>query len=243
MPSAPFDLSAGAVRGLQVALLSAGCYAGGVDGQWGPMTARAVAEFARQVARADGADASPAPPPAVAPSDLTRLLLHVAGSWVGLAESRQNTSWRDPQGLGRGERFPGFLRTVGWTPPEAYCAAFAKAVFAAAGADTQGMTLGSVESFDNLRRIGRTTREPSAGCAFFMQHGSSGQGHAGIVTGAARDGVFATIEGNTDALGSREGDGVYAKSRKVDFTRTAGLHLLGFALPIPAGATAKGGQA
>lgn len=236
----PITLSVRTVAWLQVMLDAAGIDCGPTDGEWGPRTAVALGEFSRR-ATADGVvmggTATPAlPVPPVKPdtSVLVKLILQVAGNFVGLAEVRQNTTWRDPSGRGRGEQFPAFLRSVGWSAPDAYCAAFAKAVFRGAGASVEGMSLGSVESFENLRRLGRTVGEPAAGCAFFMQHGSSDKGHAGIVTGPARDGVFPTIEGNTDALGTREGDGVYAKTRRLDFTRGPGLHLLGFGVPLVA---------
>jgi hypothetical protein len=42
--------------------------------------------------------------------------------------------------------------------------------------------------------------------------------HVGLVV-SAKDGVLHTIEGNTNGEGSREGDGVYAKTRSVKIVR------------------------
>ena len=43
--------------------------------------------------------------------------------------------------------------------------------------------------------------------------------HVGIATAAPSNGRVATIEGNTDAAGSREGGGVFAKCRRIDQVR------------------------
>lgn len=45
--------------------------------------------------------------------------------------------------------------------------------------------------------------------------------HIGIATGAPdKNGLVPTIEGNTDAAGSREGGGVFAKKRKLSLIRS-----------------------
>jgi hypothetical protein len=41
--------------------------------------------------------------------------------------------------------------------------------------------------------------------------------HIGLVSGIAGRGIVATIEGNTNAAGSREGDGCYEKFRSLSF--------------------------
>ena len=51
------------------------------------------------------------------------------------------------------------------------------------------------------------------GAIFIVDHGS-GKGHTGMVT-RVLSGEIGTIEGNTNARGSREGDGVYQKTRAV----------------------------
>lgn len=43
--------------------------------------------------------------------------------------------------------------------------------------------------------------------------------HIGIVSGPASDGYLMTIEGNTNAAGSREGDGVWGKKRPTSWIR------------------------
>lgn len=44
--------------------------------------------------------------------------------------------------------------------------------------------------------------------------------HIGIAVSAPKDGVVQTVEGNTDAAGSREGGGVFRKSRKLSQIRS-----------------------
>ena len=44
--------------------------------------------------------------------------------------------------------------------------------------------------------------------------------HVGFAVGAPRDEMFASVEGNTDAGGSREGQGVFLKVRKLSQIKT-----------------------
>jgi lysozyme family protein len=63
----------------------------------------------------------------------------------------------------------------------------------------------------------RSTK-PVAGSLVIWQHGTSENGHTGIVTDVSSDGkTFQTVEGNTsDSSGvNREGDGVYANTRSI----------------------------
>lgn len=54
-------------------------------------------------------------------------------------------------------------------------------------------------------------------------------GHTGIVSEKWQNNMFVCVEGNTNALGSREGDGVYEKKRK---RQHGNLILLGFINPF-----------
>lgn len=92
-----------------------------------------------------------------------------------------------------------------------------------------------MSSYNNFK--GSISKEPVPGSIFFMQKGTTANGHAGIVVGC--DGKsLATLEANTSpgkaisAEADRNGDGVYKKIRSLDFTKTSGLHLLGFLHPI-----------
>lgn len=48
----------------------------------------------------------------------------------------------------------------------------------------------------------------------FVWNGKNG-GHIGFVTAVRPNGLFTTIEGNTNAAGSRDGDGVYDRVRSL----------------------------
>lgn len=73
---------------------------------------------------------------------------------------------------------------------------------------------------------GRLVRSPRRGDIFYWLE-ESGQGHIGFVLGSPLLGIFATIEGNTDAgEGSREGDGVYRRTRTL--RGLAKMHRFGF---------------
>lgn len=60
--------------------------------------------------------------------------------------------------------------------------------------------------------------KPVPNCIFCIDHGLSKQGnkigHTGLVIGVSND-VVATVEGNTNKDGSRNGDGVYARTRNI----------------------------
>lgn len=57
--------------------------------------------------------------------------------------------------------------------------------------------------------------EPAVGDVFCIDHGQ-GKGHCGLVVGVPADSdLIETIEGNTNPGGSRNGDGVYRRTRKL----------------------------
>jgi hypothetical protein len=55
--------------------------------------------------------------------------------------------------------------------------------------------------------------EPEPGDVFVIDHGH-GLGHVGFVESFRPDGLLVTVEGNTNPEGSREGDGVYRRTRR-----------------------------
>lgn len=68
--------------------------------------------------------------------------------------------------------------------------------------------------------------KPAKGLMFIMKSRTSDSGHTGIATGPSKLLVFPTVEGNTNAAGSREGDGVYKKTRMT--TGTATMKMRGY---------------
>lgn len=69
-------------------------------------------------------------------------------------------------------------------------------------------------------------KSPAAGCMFINQKNGSEHGHTGLVKSVTSLPLYHTIEGNTDVGGSREGDGVYERTRSA--SGTPGFTTLGY---------------
>lgn len=63
--------------------------------------------------------------------------------------------------------------------------------------------------------VGRTPRRGDF-VVYDFNGPKQGGGHIGLVEAVLADGRFRTVEGNTNGEGSREGDGVYEKTRSVN---------------------------
>ena len=176
-------------------------------------------------------------------------IIRIATRFVNLYETDSNAAWDDPGTVGSDPQATELRRLMeqcGWHAGWAYCAAFCEAVWRTAYTDLQAptpiiqeiaakLTPSVMQSFHHWGS--RVTRVPLPGSVFFMQLGATGNGHAGIVVKATET-RFATIEGNTspdpnDAEADREGDGVFKRTRSLDFTQRSGLWLRGFLNPIP----------
>jgi hypothetical protein len=174
-------------------------------------------------------------------------IVDVADDFEGLVEVKSNQEWRDSA---RGAKFKAMLKRVGHSDGWPYCMSFCEGVWRVAyeeagkefGVIGKMLNPSVVSSYNNLKEAGISLRPavPMEGAIFFMQNGSSGNGHAGIVTGF--DGKFlSTIEANTspnpkDAAQDRDGGagtgGVWRKRRAYDFTKRSGLWLKGILNPL-----------
>ncbi len=174
-------------------------------------------------------------------------IVDVADDFEGLVEVRSNAAWRD---AARGAKFKAMIKRAGHEDGWPYCMSFCEGVwrvaYEEAGRDFSllGKLLNPsvLGSYGNLKNAGINLRPavPMEGAIFFMQSGSSGNGHAGIVT--ACDGKFlATIEANTspsavDVAADRDGGigtgGVWRKRRLYDFAKKPGLWLKGILNPM-----------
>ena len=174
-------------------------------------------------------------------------IIDIADDFEGIVEVKSNAIWRD---AARGEKFKALIKRVGHQDGWPYCMSFSEGVWRIAyeelGRDFS--VLGKLinpsvmSSYNNLKTAGIDLRPkmPMQGAIFFMQNGSSGTGHAGIVT--AFDGKFlSTVEANTspnakDAAADRDGGagtgGVWRKRRSYDFTKKPGLWLKGILNPL-----------
>lgn len=227
-----------------------------VDGDFGQRTFAAVKLFQARTFDVDGRALSvdgvvgrgtwaalfseapePAPIPVSAPpSDLLRRVVEIAA-----AEEADHIR-EQPPGSNRGPRVDEYLRAAGLDPANgsyAWCAAFVvwcfeKAARAAGHASPVPRTAGVHDMWQKAGRAGLrripydvATGDPGLiqpGHVFFIDTGG-GRGHVGLVAGRSGS-DFATIEGNTNELGGREGIGVFARTRPV---RQATLGFVEFA--------------
>lgn len=178
--------------------------------------------------------------------DLIGEILKVANSKVGIAEEKQNELFTD-------NSFNEFLETSGWNEGDPYCAYFAEAVYREAYVKSGNSQIAkkleklfsgsAVQTYNNFLRSDddrwEVTSIPKPGALIVWQRYENNKptwkGHIGIVEAVnfANNMIF-TIEGNTNSAGGRLGDGVYRKSRELNFrTKFVGLVLLGFINPLP----------
>lgn len=135
--------------------------------------------------------------------------LRVAQSQIGVRETSRNG----------GPEVDAYLSSVGLGPGYPWCAAFVHWCFAA-GAASLGVrndcpqTAGALKMWASANP-GEIADDPEPGDVFVIDHGH-GLGHVGFVEAVNADGSLATVEGNTNGGGSREGDGVYRRSRARD---------------------------
>ncbi|MFE5895825.1 hypothetical protein ACFQ67_00090 [Streptomyces sp. NPDC056488] len=119
---------------------------------------------------------------------------------------------RDPSGNWNNvQRFSPETLGLEWSQGMAWCA-----TFTAWGADELGardrwpITASCYTAVQWWRRAGRWTEYPVLGGPFYL--GSVGQDHVGVVYAYDENSIW-TVEGNTNAGGSFQGDGVYLRVR------------------------------
>lgn len=164
-------------------------------------------------------------------------IVEIAKSFVGILEIKPN------KGFGNKE-FEKLMQGVGFYIGAPWCAFFTKLVYKLAYADHKGMTAvvrtcGSGNAQQTLKNfeangtfaIGET---PKVGAIVIWQNGNSTSGHAGIVIAVDEAAnTMTTIEGNTNASGSREGDRVAQKLRTITRPwKTDGLNVKGYIYPF-----------
>lgn len=154
-------------------------------------------------------------------------LIAVATDFVGLGETENNKTWDDPRTAGNDADKTIWLRTWmakvdGWTPGEPYCAAFVGAVVASvlyghgvpmAEIQKKWFSLWTAHCMTNVGRLktrGVLSTGPVEGALWLARSGMSTRGHSGLVV-TVKAKQMTTIEGNTNAIGSREGEGFYLK--------------------------------
>lgn len=144
------------------------------------------------------------------------------------------------------QSFEKWMRLYGWIRGWAWCAQFCKGVWVEAYREIYHeygeRTMNKLFSPNVQKTIQQFTsdprfplqQQPVPGALMCWQTYKNGKpqttGHIAIVKNVVGDTVT-TIEGNTNGVGSREGDRVAEKKRVMDFTNNNGLRLRGFIHP------------
>lgn len=134
-------------------------------------------------------------------------LIRQAGSQLGVTELT---------GHNDGPAVESYLKSVGLGKGYPWCMAFVywctkRAAQKLGLVNPLKCTGGVLDEWQSGR--GTKIDVPEPGCQFYMKH--PGGYHTGIVTGVFPGGLLHTIEGNTNANGSREGTAVLRKIRYV----------------------------
>lgn len=158
-------------------------------------------------------------------------LIEVARKDLGKKEKHGNIGFEDPE-------LEKAMKSVGWQPGWAWCASIQEKWIWEAFPDLKQEVNGyfvpsAVATFRNLKNAGYpVSMTPKVGSLVFWQRMQDGnalwQGHAGVVSKVISPKEFMSIEGNTNAMGSREGDSVQEKSRTVRSDVQNGLTVIGF---------------
>lgn len=150
--------------------------------------------------------------------------LEIAGSQVGVREMRRN----------RGPEVDSYILAAGLDPTKGsypWCCAFCYWAVRMAAATLElpnpmPKVAGVMRLWNSVQPFRKVTK-PADGAIFIIDHGK-GKGHCGFVEATGQLHLI-TIEGNTSEGGSREGDGVYRRTRRADEI----LGYIDFSVPIP----------
>lgn len=146
-------------------------------------------------------------------------IIAIAASYIGQLEIKPNKGFAD-------QAFGLKLKQVGFYVSAPWCAFFTKLVYGEAYYDVKFLHQAVAKhctggALDTLRRnenagvfsIGET---PKPGAIVIWRMGKGTSGHVGIVESVdLANNTMTTIEGNTNASGSREGDRVARKLRTI----------------------------
>ena len=136
-------------------------------------------------------------------------VIKIAGTQVGV---------REATGHNDGPAVESYLKSVGLEKGFSWCMSFCYWCTKQASINLKlqnplKQTGGVLDEWNSGKGVHLTKDKPEPGSLMIMDHGG-GQGHVGIVTGVFLDkGEIHTIEGNTNDNGSREGIGVFRKTR------------------------------
>jgi len=158
-------------------------------------------------------------------------------SWyIGRKEKKGNSGFEDPA-------FEKEMVKAGWRKGDPWCATFVRLIYLKVFIADQ-VLLSAVKSqfnasakqtFDNAKRAGvfETGSVPEPGAVCVCLNGYGPAGHEFIVESVSfKTNTMSTIEGNTNASGSREGDRVAGKLRTISRSfQSNGLNVYGYIYP------------
>lgn len=146
-------------------------------------------------------------------SPLAAKVLELAAAEVGVREHGRN----------RGPEIDAYNREIGHDPAKAdpWCAIFVSAMVrracVAIGVQVPIRLTAGCYTLDEQAPSTMRTGRPVSGCIFLLGRFENGRAilkHTGFIEEDLGNGVFQTIEGNTDPGGGADGDGVYRRTRK-----------------------------
>ena len=146
--------------------------------------------------------------------------LSIAHTYIGQKEV--------PAGSNAGPFVEACLKLVGLGKGYSWCQAFVYRCFHEAAimrnrTNPVPKTAGVLKCWQSVPASLKVSKKktPTAGCQFIMDYGK-GLGHTGIVV-SVEGNTYTTIEGNTDANGSRTGGMVCLRSRRFDDPKLVGF--------------------
>lgn len=165
---------------------------------------------------------------------IVQTFISYAKWYVGRKEKKGNSGFDNSD-------FEMEMRKAGWLKGDPWCATFVKMVFRKlftgdllAFVNVQ-FNASAKQTFDRVKKAGifETGDQPEPGAVVIWLHGHGPSGHAGMVEKVdAKINTMTTVEGNTNASGSREGDRVAEKLRTINRAFTAtGLNVYGYIYP------------
>lgn len=172
--------------------------------------------------------------------ELVKKVVETARSFEGITEIKGNKGWISKVRPKVAKWFQAKMESHGWKMGYAWCAYFCELVWSEVYDNIgeyrklfdkhfSGSATKTFKQFKNAGwEVGKT---PEIGAICIWEHVKSGKaswkGHAAIVVGFD-DKYIHTIDGNTNAAGSREGETVAFKKRKYNYRVQNGLQLVGF---------------
>jgi hypothetical protein len=191
-----------------------------IDGIVGPLTWHALETKCTGIPPGGHPGIPPPAGNAPASSELVEEVVRLAVTQNGVRE--------DPLGSNRGAKVDEYNRTAGAPAGSFWCMSFVYWCFVRSSAklakpNPMPKTAYCPYLFTWGQTHGKLTATPQRGDIFLVKGGAHGHSHTGLVTGVQGSHI-STVEGNTNNDGSRNGIGVFFRSRSkgtCDYVRLA----------------------